>query len=303
MKPYRIAAPLAALAALALIPVGAASAQRQATPEQRIDRLEKQLRQVQHQLFPRGAPADSAGFSDDPAATQAAVGAIDGRLSTLERQLSEILRAQEENGHRIATMEGDLARARSDQDQRIGALEQRVAAAAAAPVVSVPVGVPVPQQQVPPHPRPQPIGAIVPAPAAAEPAVAADDPGEDAYSQGFRQWQAGNFSQAILTLRSFTAAFPRHHRVSWANNLIGRSLLDSGQPALAATALLANYRSNPAGERAADSLYYLGQADMKLGQPAQACKAYAELESVYGATLRADLRKLVTSGKADAGCS
>ena len=57
--------------------------------------------------------------------------------------------------------------------------------------------------------------------------------------------------------------------------------------------MLANYRSNPQGERAPDSLYYLGQALMKLGQPGQACKAYAELDAVYGAKIRADLKKQV----------
>ena len=59
--------------AIAALLVGAtpALAQReQATPEQRIERLEKQLRQVQRQIFPKGQPADTAGYSDEPAATQ-----------------------------------------------------------------------------------------------------------------------------------------------------------------------------------------------------------------------------------------
>ena len=61
--------PLATLGLLALTP---ASAQRRAaTPEQRIERLEKQVRQVQREVFPKGQPADTAGFADDPAATQA----------------------------------------------------------------------------------------------------------------------------------------------------------------------------------------------------------------------------------------
>ena len=41
---------------------------------------------------------------------------------------------------------------------------------------------------------------------------------------------------------------------------------------------------------------------MKLGQPAQACKAYSELDAVYGAKVRADLRKLVDEGKGSANC-
>ena len=71
----------------------------------------------------------------------------------------------------------------------------------------------------------------------------------------------------------------------------------------AAAALLANYRNDPKGERAPDSLFYLGQALMKLGQPGQACKAYAELDAVYGAKIRPDLKKLETDAKAQAQCS
>ena len=56
------------------------------------------------------------------------------------------------------------------------------------------------------------------------------------------------------------------------------------------------------GERAADSLYYLGQALMKLGQPTQACKAYTELEEVYGTSLRPQIRQLLPSARIEAKC-
>ena len=83
-------------------------------------------------------------------------------------------------------------------------------------------------------------------------------------------------TQAITSLAApWPRPIPDHRRVSWANNLAGRALLDKGQPRAAAEALLANYRRDPKGERAQDSLFYLGQALMKLGQPGQACKAYA----------------------------
>ena len=42
---------------------------------------------------------------------------------------------------------------------------------------------------------------------------------------------------------------------------------------------------------------------MRLGQPAQACKAYQELDAVYGAKVRADLRKQVDQAKASANCT
>ena len=42
---------------------------------------------------------------------------------------------------------------------------------------------------------------------------------------------------------------------------------------------------------------------MKLGQPGQACKVYAELDNIYGTKVRADLKKQVAAGKAQAQCS
>ena len=46
-----------------------------------------------------------------------------------------------------------------------------------------------------------------------------------------------------------------------------------------------------------------GNAEVKLGQPTLACKAYAELDAVYGSKVRADLRKQVEQAKTDAHCS
>ena len=79
-------------------------------------------------------------------------------------------------------------------------------------------------------------------------------------------------------------------------------MLDKGEPRAAAEALLANYRGNPKGERAADSLFYLGQSLMKLNQPGQACKAYAELDAVYGSSMRGDLQKMLPDAKSQAKC-
>ena len=295
-------------ASVAMLPASAIAQRQPPTPEQRIDRLERQVNEMQRRVYPKGKPADTAGFSDDPAATQSSVLSLDQRLDALERQMADMLRQTEENGNRLRTLEAGIGQMRTDQDQRIQAIEQRMndAAAAAPPVTSdsVPASITTPAK---PKPKPStpPKGADA-APSAPDTETASteapSDPGEDAYSEGFHQWEAGNYDQAISTLKSFVAAYPKHRRVSYANNLIGRAMLDKGDARAAATALLANYRNNPGGERAPDSLFYLGQALMKLGQPGQACKAYSELDAVYGAKVRPDLKKLETDAKTAANC-
>lgn len=296
----RTLAALAASATIALIPAPALAQRPAPTPEQRIERLERQLQQVQRQVFPRGRPADTAGFSDEPAATQSSVVTLDQRLDALERQMADILRQSEENGNRLRSLESDLAKARSDQEQRIATIEQRMnEAAAAAPS---PTTAPVETTPKPPAQRPKAdIGAAA-APTVAAAVATATDPGEDAYSDGFHLWEAGKYDEAIASLKAFASAYPKHRRVSYANNLVGRALLEQGKARDAAAVLLANYRANSRGERAPDSLYFLGQAEMKLGQPAQACKAYAELDAVYGSKVRTDLRKQVDQAKTDAQC-
>ena len=310
---HDLTAVLLAGAALVLVPASA-HAQRQApaTPEQRIDRLEKQIQQVQRQVFPKGRPANTAGFADDPAATQSSVVNLDQRVDALEKQVSDLVRQSEENGNRLRTIETGIGQLKTDQDQRIAAIEQRLSeapppastASEVAPVTTAPAkGKPAtsktpPKKTAETEPAPAAGG-----PAATDTAATATDPGEEAYSQGFRLWQAGQYDQAIEALKAFTAAYPKHRRVSYANNLIGRSLLSKGENRDAAAIFLANYRGNPGGERAADSLYYLGQAAMQLGQPGQACKVYAEFDAIYGTKARADLRKQVSDGKAQAQCN
>lgn len=302
---------LAASAAIALVPVSSAFAQRQQpTPEQRIDRLEHQVQEMQRRVYPKGKPADTAGFSDDPAATQSSVMNLDQRLDSLEHQMADMLRQTEENSNRLRTMETGLGQLRTDEDQRIQALEQRVSqAAAAAPTVAADAG--APSGALVPKTRPRASAQVSKTAEATQAAAPGDesiaapvtDAGEDAYTQGFHLWEAGKYDEAITILKSFVSAYPKHRRVSYANNLIGRALLDKGDARAAATALLANYRTNPGGERAPDSLFYLGQALTKLGQTGQACKAYGELDAVYGAKIRPDLKKLETDAKTEANCS
>ena len=288
--------------AAALVMTPADGQRRQPTPEQRIERLERQLRQVQRQVFPKGQPADTAGFSDAPAATQESVSALNGRIDAIERQLTDILRQSEENGNRVGVMEAEIARLRADQERRLRALES-------APATEEPVIEESEERSEapPPAPRPKIERAQAERPEVdAIPAVVTTgdgDPAELAYDEGYQLWNSGKYDAAIKSLQAFTKKYPDHRRTSWAYNLAGRAMLDKGQARAAAEALLANYRRDPKGERAQDSLFYLGQALIKLGQPSQACKAFEELEEVYAGNVRAPLKSALPGAKAEAKCS
>ncbi|QIK96678.1 hypothetical protein G7076_09740 [Sphingomonas sp. HDW15A] len=288
----------ATLCATALTP--AYSQRREPTPEQRIDRLERGLRQVQDRVYGRNRPADTAGFVDDPAVTQSGLAMITSRLDSIEQQMNAIVRTSEENSNRVSTLEAELARMRAEL-QRRSAAEERPAAPVDEASITDPAR-PDDEPPTPSRPRVESRGNDS-TPKSARPGDADfAAAGEEAYDRGYQLWTQKRYDQAITALRAMASSFPGHRRVSWANNLVGRAMLDKGEYRAAAEALLANYRSDPQGERAADSLYYLGQASFKLRQPEQACKAYAELENVYGQSLRSELRRLLPAAKTEAKC-
>src|SRR5205085_5749056 len=137
----------------------------------------------------RGRPASTAGFATEPAATQSAVTSLDQRINSVERQLSDLVRQSEENAHRLQTIEADLGRMRGDQEQRINALEQRLRDALLAAPVSEPV-VQQPSTQKPSVSKPSTTKPSTSKPVAAAtdlaPAGATSDPGEEAYTEGFK---------------------------------------------------------------------------------------------------------------------
>ncbi|MEQ7873528.1 tetratricopeptide repeat protein [Sphingomonas sp. ASV193] len=300
---------LLAIGAAALA-IGPAIARDPATPEQRIGRLEKQVRQVQRVVFPKGQPADTAALDDTPAATQDSVNALVSRIDALEKQMADLVRGSEENGNRVAQLEAELARTKADDDQRLRALETKVAstppAAAPDPGAADPAQDVAPVDDSPAVSRPKVESGKSKGKTAAksETSGPADmsKPDEQAYDKGFKLWQAGKYDAAYTALMKMAKDYPDSHRVSWAQNLAGRAQLDAGHTREAAGTLLANYRRDPEGERAQDSLYYLGQALVKLKQPSKACNAYGELESVYAGKMRADIKKLLPAAKAEAKC-
>jgi TolA-binding protein len=305
-----------------------ALAQQPAVPvTARVDRLEKEMRAVQRKVFPGGAgmTVEAEIQPNVPVATSAgtpadsAISDLTSRVDALEKELGRLTGQVEQNGYRVRQMEDSLAKLQASTDGRLKALEGPPPEAA--PVAS-PFGAPTPAPgklgakpdpaKIKPdlaktEPKPKPSAATKPAAddEAATAAPSTGDPIEDAYMAGYRLWSDKKYPEAEASLKAFVAKYPKHKRASYAQNLLGRSLLDEGQPASAATEFYKNYKDNPRGERAPDSLYFLGQSLMTLKPPraAEACKVYSELDSVYGASMAAPLKTRLTKARTDAKCS
>ena len=89
---------------------------------------------------------------------------------------------------------------------------------------------------------------------------------------------------------------------SFARNLLGRAFLDDNMPKEAAQWFLKNYQANKSGDRAPDSLFFLGSALTDLGKAAEACEAFGELARAYPDAATGRLAERLTSGKTRAKC-
>jgi TolA-binding protein len=278
-----------------------AAAQRVESTEKRIERLEQELRAVQRRVFPGGAQVAPEIEPQSPSGAQAgspassAVADLTARVDSLEAQLRELTGQSEQNSNRLRQLEEAMTRFRDAATGRLDALERGGAAAAPEPER--------PAASSPQLPRPSAAATATDSPAARPAASSTGDAAaEEAYNAGFRLWESKRYVDAQQALEAVAKRYPNSKWASWASNLAGRAYLDAGKPATAAKTFLANYQGNPKGERAADSLYFLGQALVALDKPADACKAYDELQDVYGAGMRDWLRQRLPEARRQAKC-
>ena len=266
----------------------------------RVGKLESEMRAVQRKIFPGGsgvmvepqigpvapAPADPAGV---PATS--ALADVSSRVASLEQQMATMTGQIEQSQYRLRQLEEQFADYRKATDAK---LSGGIAAPVATPSSGGSMG--GPDVIVPEAPRP------AGADAAAVDKPSTGDAGEDSYLLGFRYWQARQYDKAATQLKKMVADYPKHRRASFAQNLLGRTYLDDNKPSLASIAFYDNYKKYPDGERAPDSLFYLGTALLKLNKPADACKVYGELGDVYGSKISAGMKADVAKARVDAKC-
>ena len=302
--------PAALLAATLLLPATAHA--QNGDLDGRVKRLEAQVRALQRSVFPASKgdlfePEVTAPTPAAPVGTPATGALVDvqTRVGALEQQVAGLTDSTERATYAVGQMEARL----TALDARIAALEAR---GTAAPVETLD-----PVSEDPTDTSSAGIPLLLPLRSSTTPSarVAAverpstSDPADDRYVYGYRLWSANLYPEARAELAGVVASYPKHRRASWAQNLLGRAWLDEGLAARnngmlkrAAQVFFDNYQTNPDGERAADSVYYLGRTLLALKDKPRACDAFLTFEEVYGSTASATLRALTTQGKTEAGC-
>ena len=309
-------------AATILVPAAAVA---QSNVEGRVGKLESEMRAVQRKVFPGGAGQYLQPEITRPDAPQAvggipatsAVADLTSRVTALEQQMAGMTDQIEQTGYKVRQLQDQFEAYKRSTDAKLAGLATTPAIAAATP--STPLGddeaatgTTTRPARTPPRattrPATTPAAGVDAADDAAPSATAkvdkpsTGDTPEDEYLYGYRLWAAKQYPQAEAQLKKMVAAYPKHRRASYAQNLLGRAYLDEGKPSLASMAFYDNYKKMPDGERAPDSLYYLAQALMKLNKPADACKVYGELTDVYGSKVSAQMKADVEKGRTAAKC-
>ena len=316
-RPFLVALVLA-LAAPAAVPALAQSAAVQnaanANAEARLRKVEAEVRALQTKVFPGGdgkffpaqvQPGQPANNSIGAPATTPITDML-GRVDALEAQLARLTSQSEENANKLAKLE-----------ERLNALAPVAAAASVTPAAieasttsdnlaamtgGASASKPAAMTTVATTPATRPAAALAakPAgaakPAAAKPAAASaqrvaavraivkpatNDAADDEYSYGYRLWEAKFYPEAQQQLKMYLDKNPRHSRVSYARNLLGRAFLDDGKPDEAARWFLANYQASKTGDRAPDSLLFLAETMRLRKDTNRACVALAQFVDDY----------------------
>ncbi len=277
--------------------------------EGRVVKLEKEMRAVQREVFPNGSkffepeirPADAKPAVTTSSST--AVADLIARVDALESQLATLTGQVEQQGNTQRSME-----------TRLTTLERDLRTQPAPAPTEILSPVPPPATTVTPTVvKPKPVQATSIAatkPSAARTAAVAKierpvtaDPFDDGYTYGYRLWEAKFFPEAQMTLDETVKKFPKHKRVSYARNLLGRAWLDDKKPATAVKIFYDNYKNDARGDRAPESLFFLGSALTDLGKTAEACEAFGELQKAYPDAVAARLGERLASGRARAKCT
>lgn len=293
-------------AAIAIAMAAPAAQAQDAQIGKRVDRLEKEMRAVQRTVFPGGAPSFFEGeiapdnMPGERARANAPVIDLTARVDALESQLQTLTGQTEQNSFQLRELEKQFAAYKAEVNKRLADPDAALTPAATAATTVRPPAV---------TPTAATAAASTTSANAARLALvkkveipATGNETKDAYDYGFRLWEAKLYPEAQAQLKQVVSKWPNSSHASFAQNLLGRAYLDEGKPSLAAVAFYNNYKDRPSGARAPHSLMFMGVSLDRLGRKADACKAFRELEEVYGDKAPQDVRTDAAAAKTKAGC-
>ena len=284
---YAVAA--LALSASAMAPLWA---QTSSDSEVRIRKVESEVAALQRAVFPgsdgRFFPQVQSGqpANIQPGAPASAPGSdMLVRMDALEGQVARLTAQVEEDHNKLEKLDARLAAIETGAKPVVAAApssssstDSNLAAMGAAPKPAPATVKPAAKPAATSDAAAKRMAAV-----RAVPKPKTKDVGDDEYSYGYRLWEAKFYPESEQQLKMFLQKYPKHARTSYARNLLGRDYLEDGNPREAAGWFLQNYKTEPKGDRAPDSLLLLAESMRQLGDTTRGCVALKQFAAAFPA--------------------
>jgi tol-pal system protein YbgF len=286
---WRLVTRAALIGALQLAPLGGAVAQdRDVRPLlDRIDRLERDMNQVQRQVY-RGS-GNGAPVPVSPADSTSAVN-TELRMDQLETQMRSLTGTLEEATYSIDQLKQRLDKISSDIDLRLGALEHPGGPPPRGGVASNAPQAPVPGAGGNPAAPPSQSGTLV-APSSGQqdnPQTASKAPSggtgllptgtaQDQYNQAYGLLGQADYPGAEQAFKGFLQRYPNDPLAGNAQYWLGETYYARKDYNNAAASFAEGYRKYPQSGKGADSLLKLGMTLGSVQQKKEACLTFNQL--------------------------
>jgi tol-pal system protein YbgF len=246
---------------------------------ERIDRLERDLNQLQRQVY-----RNQVGTAPTPTAGEGGASSLDSqiRMDQLEGQLRTLTGQLEEIQYNIGQISKHAEKSQADNEVRFQQLEHGTVAP---PPVEVTQAHPPAKPNVgagdmgrqasvwgtlaPPGGPPPPAGAS---------GTLADGSVTEQYNYAFGLLRDSDFKAAEAAFRSFLQKHPADPLAGNAQYWLGETYFVRGEYPAAASAFAEGYQKYPQGAKAPDNLLKLGMSLGNSGRKNDACFSFARLE-------------------------
>jgi tol-pal system protein YbgF len=297
---------VSAVLAVAVLAVGQPSApafaQSKKELQEQINRLERDLKDVERLIY-RGGATGSAGT---PSAAPGANGSnqfadIQVHFNSVEDQLRALTGQLETANHQIQVLSNRLDKLQQDVEFRLNALEhggQPASGAGGAPQGGAPSAAPSQSGQLVPPPGAKP----TPQTANSSPEPLPTGGVQVVYDHALGALRAGDYSEAERGFKGLVSRDPKAELAANAQYWLGETYYVRKMYSDAAAAFLKAYQDYPKGPKRPDSLLKLGMSLKGLGQKTAACDSFSELLTKYPMASKS-IRSRAQSERKDAGCS
>lgn len=279
------AAALATVAALSFAPAWSAD---NSDLEDKVDRVERDLRELQFDVYKGNPPATSGGLAGGPAG---GVGAGGARLNDMEQSLRDLRGQVESLTFQVKQLTEQLDIARKESNYRLGALEGGAPASAIGPAAA-PASSSLPATKAAPpvaltrggsNQGGKPAGTLgsIPADAAAAETAVGGASAQQQYDDAMDLLSRAQYAEAQGAFRKFVAANPADQLAGPAQFWVGDIAFTQKDYQGSAKAFADVLKRYSKTAKAPEAMLKLGLSLLELGQKKEGCTTLGALKVKY----------------------